>query len=52
MRKKIIVAMLAVLTSFTARAQFEADKCYVGASLSGLDLNYNDMKDLSLDVNL
>ena len=46
MRKKIIVALLAVLTSITARAQFEADKCYVGASLSGLDINFNDVNDL------
>lgn len=52
MRKKIIVAMLAVLTSITARAQFEADKFYFGASLSGLDLNYSGVKDLSLDVDL
>ena len=52
MRKKIIVALLAVLTSITARAQFEADKCYVGASLSGLDINFNDVNDLSLDVSL
>lgn len=40
----------ALLLTVSASAQFEADKLYVGASLSGLDLNYNGKNDLNLGV--
>lgn len=40
--KNLAVVALAVAASLSAHAQFEKGKSYVGASLSGLDLNYND----------
>lgn len=40
--KKIFLAMLLVMATTSAFAQFEEGKKYVGASLTGLDLSYND----------
>ncbi|MGI6231432.1 MAG: outer membrane beta-barrel protein [Prevotella sp.] len=48
--KKIIMLFAALLLTLTASAQFEKDKVYVGASLSGLDLSYNGSQDLHLGV--
>jgi hypothetical protein len=48
--KKIIMLFVALLLTVSANAQFEKDKIYVGASLSGLDLSYNGKNDLSLGV--
>lgn len=48
--KKLIV-MLAMLTmTMVAKAQFEAEKLYISSSITGLDLSYNGMKDLTLGV--
>lgn len=41
MRKTIATAMLALLASVSANAQFEKGKVYLGASLSGMSLSYN-----------
>lgn len=49
MRKSILL-LAALLISVTASAQFEKDKTYVGASLTGLNLNYSGVGDLSLGV--
>lgn len=40
----------ALLLTLTASAQFEKDKTYLGASLSGLDLSYNGDKNLTIGV--
>ncbi len=40
--KKIFVLALFLLTATSAFAQFEKGKKYVGASLTGLDLSYDD----------
>ena len=42
--------MFALFMTVTANAQFEADKVYVGASLSGIDLHYNGNDKLNLGV--
>ena len=42
--KKIVLAIAALLVSVASHAQFEADKLYVGASLSSLDLSYNGLQ--------
>ncbi len=49
--KKAIVLLAALLVTITASAQFEKDKLYAGASLTGLDLNYSGMNELNLGVN-
>lgn len=48
--KKIIMLFAALMLTLSANAQFEKDKIYVGASLSGLDLSYNGKNDLHLGV--
>lgn len=48
--KKIVFLMFALFMTVTANAQFEADKVYVGASLSGIDLHYNGNDKLNLGV--
>lgn len=40
--KKILLVALFIITASSAFAQFEQGKKYVGASLSGLDIAYND----------
>lgn len=40
--------MFALLVTATASAQFEEEKIYVGASLSGLNLSYNGANEVSL----
>lgn len=42
--KKIVLVFTALLVSVASHAQFEADKLYVGASLSSLDLSYNGLQ--------
>lgn len=42
--KKIVLVFAALLVSVASHAQFEADKLYVGASLSSLDLSYNGLQ--------
>lgn len=48
--KKLAFVLIALTMALTASAQFEEGKMYGGASLSGLDLNYNGSKELSLNV--
>lgn len=48
--KKIVFLMFALFMTIAANAQFEADKVYVGASLSGIDLHYNGNDKLNLGV--
>lgn len=50
MKKKLMTIALALLTTLGAHAQFEKDKAYVGASLTGLDLSYNGTKRLNLGL--
>ena len=50
MKKKLFTIALALFTTLGAHAQFEKDKAYVGASLSGIDLSYNGAKKLNLGV--
>lgn len=49
--KKIIVLITALLLTITASAQFEKNKVYAGASLTGLELNYNGSNELKFGVN-
>ena len=42
--KKIVLVFAALLVTAASHAQFEADKFYIGASLSSLDLSYNGMQ--------
>lgn len=52
MNKKIMMLLFGLMTAVSMNAQFEKDKFYVGASASGLDLSFNDMQKLSLDLQL
>lgn len=48
--KKILMSLVALLTAVSASAQFESEKYYLGASLTGLNLSYSGLKELSLGV--
>ena len=48
--KKIVLVFAALLVSVASHAQFEADKLYVGASLSSLDLSYNGLQNGRIGV--
>lgn len=49
--KKILLTMVLALTMITsASAQFEQGKKYVGASLTGLNLSFSDLKDFAFGV--
>ena len=48
--KRIYLILVAVLVTMTAHAQFEAGKCYAGASLSGLNLSYNGSEKASFGL--
>ena len=39
--KRIYLVLIAVMVTVASHAQFEAGKCYVGASLSGIGFSYN-----------
>lgn len=49
--KKVIMLFAALLLTISASAQFEKNKTYVGASLSGLNLSYNGSNELGFGVN-
>ena len=49
--KKIAMMLVAMAMTLSAHAQFEQGKTYLGASLTGLDLNYRGSTDFSLGVN-
>ena len=46
--KKIAVVALGLMMSVAAHAQFESDKKYCGASLTGLNLSYNGSEELKI----
>lgn len=48
--KKIALVAAALITTLAAHAQFESDKKYLGASLTGLNLSYNGIEDLNLGI--
>lgn len=50
MRNKIILIIAAFAISLSSYAQFETGKKYVGASLSGLDLNYSGSNEFTFGV--
>ena len=39
--KRIYLVLIAVMVAVASHAQFEAGKCYIGASLSGIGFSYN-----------
>lgn len=41
MKKRLSIMLVALMTSLMGYAQFEKNKVYVGASISGLDISYN-----------
>lgn len=41
MKKKLYLVVMAMMLAMAAHAQFEKDKIYVGASMSGLGISYN-----------
>lgn len=49
--KKILFLMFALVATVSANAQFEEGKTYVGASLTGLDLNISGSEKLRLSAN-
>lgn len=50
--KKIAMLIIACFMAVAGHAQFEHGKYYVGASLTGLDLNYSGADDLNLGVDV
>lgn len=56
MKRKLFAAMTALLLTVTASAQrsdigpFDQGKLFIGGSLTGLNLSYNGLNDLSLGV--
>ena len=52
MKKFLCCLMLVILTSASASAQFEKDKWYLNASLTGLDLSNNDQTGTRLGFSL
>lgn len=48
--RKFIMAIAMLAMTVAAKAQFEAGKTFVGASLTGLDLNYSGSKKFSMGV--
>lgn len=48
--KKFLLLFAVLLTTVAAHAQFQKDKGYLGASLTGLNLHYNQNDDLNLGV--
>ena len=50
MRKKILMIIVALTMTLSGYAQFEVGKKYVGASLSGLNLSYNENTDFTFGV--
>ena len=48
--KKLFLLLALSATTLFANAQFEQGKLYAGASLSGLDLNYNGANGLNLGL--
>lgn len=48
--KRLSFLLVALLLAVAAHAQFQEGKGYLGASLTGLDLHYNQKTDLSLGV--
>lgn len=52
MKKKLFMMLTALLFSAASFAQFEQDKLYVNASLSGFDLNFTGAEKWKCDLNL
>lgn len=50
MRKKVIAMIAALFMAVTADAQFEQGKVYLGGSLTGLNLKYSGIDNLSLGL--
>ena len=50
MKKKLFTMLAAMMLTLTANAQFEAEKMYASASLSGLDLHYNGLEKFNLGL--
>ena len=48
--KKVVLMLVALFTVMAANAQFEKGKVYCGASLSGLNMSYNDSQDFNLGL--
>ena len=48
--KKISIVLMLLFTVLTVRAQFQAGKAYLGASLTGLNLNYNSQDGFNFGV--
>lgn len=49
--KKVLSLLFALLLTLSASAQFEKNKTYLGASLSGLNLSYNGSNETNFGVN-
>jgi outer membrane scaffolding protein for murein synthesis (MipA/OmpV family) len=52
MKRKILFLLLALTMSVASHAQFEQGKKYASASVSGLDLNFNDSENWKFDLSL
>ena len=50
MKRKLFSILAATVFCLAAHAQFEAEKMYANASLSGLNLHYNGLEKLNLSI--
>ncbi|WP_276911337.1 hypothetical protein [Hallella colorans] len=48
--KKVLMILTALLLTVSANAQFEMDKKYAGASLTGLDLSFNGLQKMRVGL--
>lgn len=48
--KKLLIVALLLLTAVGANAQFEKKKVYIGASLTGLNIQYNGSREMSVGL--
>jgi hypothetical protein len=51
MKKTLAMLIVGLMTALSANAQFEQDKFYASAGLTGLDLNYNSNSKWNLGLN-
>ncbi len=48
--KRLLLTLVACLALISAHAQFEQTKKYINASVSGLNMSFNDKQDFSADL--
>lgn len=50
LKKRILYVVVAMMFAVSVHAQFEKEKLYIGASMTGLNLSFNGVDDLNIGV--